>query len=141
MNVDDKDNAIASAEQAGLYYSSNSESGYTRQTKEEEPIFLDTKGKQLKGKRELKRIEEMRIPPAWTDVWICEEKNGHLQATGIDAKKRTQYIYHSIWTQLRSEAKFDKMASFGKGLPRIRDKYFEDIAEEGNERQNDLPYS
>ena len=140
MNVDDKDNAIASAEQAGLYYSSNSELGYTRQIKEEEPIFLDTNGKPLKGKRELKRIEEMRIPPAWTDVWICEEKNGHLQATGIDAKKRTQYIYHSIWTQLRSEAKFDKMASFGKVLPRIRDKYFEDIAEEGNERQNDLPY-
>ena len=140
MNVDDKDNAIASAEQAGLYYSSNSESGYTRQIKEEEHIFLDTNGKPLKGKRELKRIEEMRIPPAWTDVWICEEKNGHLQATGIDAKKRTQYIYHSIWTQLRSEAKFDKMASFGKVLPRIRDKYFEDIAEEGNEKQNDLPY-
>ena len=140
MNVDDKDNAIASAEQAGLYYSSNSELGYTRQIKEEEHIFLDTNGKQLKGKRELKRIEDMRIPPAWTDVWICEEKNGHLQATGIDAKKRTQYIYHSIWTQLRSEAKFDKMASFGKILPRIRDKYFEDIAEEGNERQNNLPY-
>ena len=128
MNVDDKDNAIASAEQAGLYYSSNSELGYTRQIKEEEHIFLDTNGKQLKGKRELKRIEDMRIPPAWIDVWICEEKNGHLQATGIDAKKRTQYIYHSIWTQLRSEAKFDKMASFGKVLPRIRDKYFEDIA-------------
>ena len=140
MNVDDKDNAIASAELAGLYNSSNSELGYTRQIKEEEHIFLDTNGKQLKGKRELKRIEDMRIPPAWTDVWICEEKNGHLQATGIDAKKRTQYIYHSIWTQLRSEAKFDKMASFGKILPRIRDKYFEDIAEEGNERQNNLPY-
>ena len=140
MNVDDKDNAIASAEQAGLYYSSNSELGYTRQIKEEEPIFLDTNGKQLKGKRELKRIEDMRIPPAWTDVWICEEKNGHLQATGIDAKKRTQYIYHPIWTQLRSEAKFDKMASFGKVLPRIRDKYFEDIGDEGNEKQNDLPY-
>jgi DNA topoisomerase-1 len=140
MNVDDKDNAIASAEQAGLYYSSNSELGYTRQIKEEEPIFLDTNGKQLKGKRELKRIEDMRIPPAWTDVWICEEKNGHLQATGIDAKKRTQYIYHSIWTQLRSEAKFAEMVSFGKVLPKIRDQYFEDLAYDGNEKQNDLPY-
>ena len=140
MNVDDKDNAIASAELAGLYYSSNSELGYTRQIKEDEPIFLDTNGKPLKSKREIQRASELRIPPAWTDVWICDKKNGHLQATGIDAKKRTQYIYHSIWTQLRSEAKFDKMASFGKVLPRIRDKYFEDIAEEGNERQNDLPY-
>jgi len=140
MNVDDKDNAIASAEMAGLYYSSNSELGYTRQIKEDGHIFLDTNGKPLKGKRELKRIEEMRIPPAWADVWICEKKNGHLQATGIDAKKRTQYIYHPIWTQLRSEAKFDKMVSFGKVLPKIRDQYFEDLAYDGNEKQNDLPY-
>jgi DNA topoisomerase-1 len=140
MNVDDKDNAIASAELAGLYYSSNSELGYTRQIKEKEPIFLDTNGKPLKSKREIQRASELRIPPAWTDVWICDKKNGHLQATGIDAKKRTQYIYHSIWTQLRSEAKFDKMTSFGKVLPRIREKYFEDIAEEGNEKQNNLPY-
>ena len=140
MNEDDKDNAIASAEQAGLYYSSNSEPGYTRQIKEEEHIFLDTNGKPLKGKREIKRIEEMRIPPAWTDIWICEEKNGHLQATGIDAKKRKQYIYHNIWTQLRSEAKFDKMPIFGRSLPKIRAKYFEDLANEGNEKQNDLPY-
>jgi len=140
MNEDDKDNAIASAEKAGLYYSSNSEPGYTRQIKEEEHIFLDTNGKPLKGKRILKRIEEMRIPPAWTDIWICEEKNGHLQATGIDAKKKTQYIYHSIWTQLRSEAKFDKMPSFGRTLPKIRSKYFEDLANEGNKKQKDLPY-
>ena len=140
MNVDDKDNAIASAEQAGLYYSSNSELGYTRQIKEEEPIFLDTNEKPLKSKREIKRASELRIPPAWTDVWICDKKNGHLQATGIDAKKRTQYIYHPIWTQLRSEAKFDKMVSFGKVLPRIRDQYFEDLAYDGNEKQNDLPY-
>ena len=140
MNVDDKDNVIASAEQAGLYYSSNSEPGYTRQIKEKECIFLDTDGKELKGKRELKRIDEMKIPPAWTDVWICDKKNGHLQATGIDAKKRKQYIYHNIWTQLRSEAKFDKMSSFGRTLPKIREKYFEDLAQEGNKKQNDLPY-
>ena len=140
MNVDDKDNVIASAEQAGLYYSSNSEPGYTRQIKGEEYIFLDTDGKPLKGKRELKRIDEMRIPPAWTDVWICDKKNGHLQATGIDAKKRTQYIYHPIWTQLRSESKFDKMTSFGRALPKIREKYFEDLAIDGNKKQHALPY-
>ena len=140
MNEDDKDNVIASAEQAGLYYSSNSEPGYTRQIREDNTIFLDIDGKNLKGKRELKRIDEMRIPPAWTEVWICDKKNGHLQATGIDAKKRTQYIYHEIWTQLRSEAKFDKMSSFGRTLPKIREKYFEDLAQEGNKKQKDLPY-
>tara|TARA_Y100000588_G_scaffold376466_1_gene454288 strand:+ start:275 stop:1399 length:1125 start_codon:yes stop_codon:yes gene_type:complete len=140
MNQDDKDNAIAAAEQAGLYYSSNSESGYTREIKEEKQIFLDLNGKPLKAKRELKRLEELRIPPAWKDVWICEKKNGHLQATGIDAKERTQYIYHPIWTQLRSEAKFDKMTSFGRALPRIRDRYFEDLALEGDKKQKSLPY-
>jgi len=140
MNQDDKDNAIASAEKAGLYYSSNNEPGYTRSMKEKEPLFLDIKKKPLKAKRELKRLNELRIPPAWTNVCICEKKNGHLQATGIDAKKRTQYIYHPIWTQLRSEAKFDKMPSFGRTLPRIRDKYFEDLAKEGKKKQNSLPY-
>lgn len=135
-----KINAIASAEEAGLYYSNNTEPGYTRQIKEEKQIFLDINSKIINGKRELKRITEMRIPPAWTDIWICDKNNGHLQATGIDAKKRTQYIYHPIWTQLRSEAKFDKMVSFGRTLPKIRDQYFEDLAEEGNEKQNSLPY-
>ena len=112
MANEKKINAIADAEQAGLYYSSNTEEGFTRKVEGENQIFLNSKGKPIKGKRDLKRIEEMRIPPAWTDVWICTEKNGHLQATGIDAKKRTQYIYHPIWTQLRSEAKFDKMSLF-----------------------------
>ena len=140
MANEKKINAIADAEQAGLYYSSNTEEGFTRKVEGENQIFLNSKGKPVKGKRDLKRIEEMRIPPAWTDVWICTEKNGHLQATGIDAKKRTQYIYHPIWTQLRSEAKFDKMSLFGRTLPKIREQYFEDLASEGNEKQHDLPY-
>ena len=140
MANEKKINAIADAEQAGLYYSSNTEKGYSLQIKEEKQIFLDIAGKPIKGKRELKRIEEMKIPPAWTDVWICDKKNGHLQATGIDAKKRTQYIYHPMWTQLRSEAKFDKMTSFGRALPKIREKYFEDLAIDGNKKQHALPY-
>jgi len=140
MNQDDKDNAIAEAEKAGLYYSSNSEPGFTREVKEEQQIFLDLNRKTLKAKRELKRINELRIPPAWKNIWICEKKNGHLQATGTDAKERTQYIYHPIWTQLRSEAKFDKMTSFGRVLPRIRERYFEDLALEGNRKQKSLPY-
>ena len=140
MTDEKRVNAIADAEQAGLYYSSNTESGYTRKMNEKEQLFFDISGKPLKSKREFKRVTELRIPPAWTKVWICDKKNGHLQATGIDAKKRTQYIYHPIWTQLRSEAKFDKMISFGKALPKIRDRYFEDLAKEGNHKQNNMPY-
>jgi len=74
MNQDDKDNAIAEAEKAGLYYSSNSEPGFTREVKEEQQIFLDLNRKTLKAKRELKRINELRIPPAWKNIWICEKK-------------------------------------------------------------------
>ena len=68
-----KINAIASAEEAGLYYSNNTEPGYTRQIKEEKQIFLDINSKIINGKRELKRITKMRIPPAWTDIWICDK--------------------------------------------------------------------
>ena len=76
MANEKKINAIADAEQAGLYYSSNTEEGFTREIKGETHSFLDSEGKPVKGKRDLKRIEEMRIPPAWTEVWICKEKNG-----------------------------------------------------------------
>ena len=76
MANEKKINAIADAEQAGLYYSSNTEEGFTRKVEGENQIFLNSKGKPVKGKRDLKRIEEMRIPPAWTDVWICTEEMG-----------------------------------------------------------------
>ena len=70
MANEKKINAIADAEQAGLYYSSNTEEGFTREIKGETHSFLDSEGKPVKGKRDLKRIEEMRIPPAWTEVCL-----------------------------------------------------------------------
>ena len=70
MANEKKINAIADAEQAGLYYSSNTEEGFTRQIEGEKQTFVNSKGKPIKGKRDLKRIEEMTIPPAWTDVWL-----------------------------------------------------------------------
>ena len=68
----------------------------------------------------LRRIEELTIPPAWTDVWICPDPMGHLQATGIDAAGRKQYLYHERWRVHRDREKFDRMLRFGKRLPRLR---------------------
>ena len=66
------------------------------------------------------RIKALVIPPAWEDVWICRFDNGHLQATGRDARGRKQYRYHAIWSQTRNQTKFEKLKIFGECLPKIR---------------------
>jgi DNA topoisomerase I len=76
---------------------------------------------------ELKRIRSLVIPPAWEMVWICPRANGHLQATGIDAKGRKQYKYHPTWRAVRDEAKFEKLLSFAEALPKIRAQVDEDM--------------
>ena len=72
------------------------------------------------GPCEIKRIKKLAIPPAWTEVWICPLENGHIQATGLDIRKRKQYRYHSLWAHVRSETKFHRLYEFGKLLPRLR---------------------
>jgi DNA topoisomerase IB len=74
----------------------------------------------LEDPEALRRIGELAIPPAWTDVWICPDPMGHLQATGIDAAGRKQYLYHERWRMHRDREKFDRMLRFGEGLPRLR---------------------
>ena len=68
----------------------------------------------------LARIRGLAIPPAWRDVWICPIPNGHLQATGIDAAGRKQYLYHEDWRNRRDQEKFDSMLDFATALPRMR---------------------
>jgi DNA topoisomerase I len=77
-------------------------------------------GRTLKDLPQLKRIKKLAIPPAWTEVWICPLENGHIQATGLDLRKRKQYRYHSLWAHVRSETKFHRLYEFGKLLPRLR---------------------
>lgn len=74
----------------------------------------------LKDACQIKRIKKLAIPPAWTEVWICPLENGHIQATGLDIRKRKQYRYHSLWAHVRSETKFHRLYEFGKLLPRLR---------------------
>jgi DNA topoisomerase-1 len=81
----------------------------------------------LRDKDQLKRIRKLAIPPAWTEVWICPLDNGHIQATGLDIRKRKQYRYHSLWGHVRSETKFHRLYEFGKLLPRLRSQLQADL--------------
>lgn len=88
-------------------------------------------GRPLRSAPELRRIAALAIPPAYTDVWICPLANGHLQATGRDARGRKQYRYHPEWMRLRGEFKFDQMIAFGAALPAIRERVARDLAARG----------
>ena len=82
--------------------------------------YLDPDGKRINDPGVLERIAELVIPPAWRDVWICMDPRGHLQATGVDAAGRKQYLYHARWRAHRDRRKFDSMLAFGAALPRLR---------------------
>ena len=82
----------------------------------------------VKNKDELKRIKSLVLPPAWENVWICTLSNGHLQATGVDSKKRKQYKYHPLWNSLRNHTKFYRMLEFGEKLPAMRLQLEKDIS-------------
>ncbi|RZJ26026.1 MAG: DNA topoisomerase IB, partial [Haliea sp.] len=117
----------ASPPPAGLVYVSDDTPGFTRVKRGEHFAYRDTRGKLLKDKDEIQRIRQLAIPPAYTRVWICPLRNGHLQATGRDARGRKQYRYHAGWREQRDESKFDRMQAFGLALPRIRASVARDL--------------
>jgi DNA topoisomerase IB len=82
--------------------------------------YVDQDGTAIKDRAVIDRIAELAIPPAWQDVWICADPLGHLQATGVDAAGRKQYLYHSRWREHRDRQKFEKMLRFGSQLPKLR---------------------
>jgi DNA topoisomerase-1 len=88
-------------------------------------------GRIIRNDAELKRISALAVPPAWTDVWICPDPRGHIQATGRDAKGRKQYRYHTQWRACRDETKFDRMAAFAAALPVLRRRANADLARAG----------
>ncbi len=93
--------------------------------------YLRPNGKRVQDQGERARINALAIPPAYTDVWICPLVQGHLQATGRDAKGRKQYRYHSRWRQIRNQTKFDRMVAFGEALPLIRQQTTDDLGLSG----------
>ncbi|MEA2140402.1 MAG: topoisomerase, partial [Solirubrobacteraceae bacterium] len=91
--------------------------------------YRDPAGARIDDPEALARISELAIPPAWREVWICMDPRGHLQATGIDAAGRTQYLYHEQWRAHRDRQKFDSMIAFGQALPRLRRRVARDLRE------------
>jgi DNA topoisomerase-1 len=118
---------IESAKAAGLRYVSDTEPGIRRQRRGDQFLYFDPQGRQISDPNELQRIKSLGIPPAWTDVWICPRANGHLQATGRDAKRRKQYRYHARWREVRDETKYGRVIAFGLALPRIRARVERDL--------------
>src|SRR5438874_11836923 len=119
--------SLEAAEDAGLRYVSDDQPGSSRQRNGEEFEYLDQQGKTIRDEQRLVRIKRLAIPPAWTDVWICPSPNGHLQATGRDARRRKQYRYHERWRELRDENKFGRLADFATVLPKIRRRVAQDM--------------
>jgi DNA topoisomerase-1 len=136
MNGDQSDsvsNPAAAANDAGLYYVNDNRVGYRRRANGDGFEYSDTEAKRIRDKQRLLRIKRLAIPPAWTDVWICPSPNGHIQATGRDARGRKQYRYHDRWREVRDENKFGRLADFAKALPKIRRRVAQDV------RLADLP--
>ena len=111
-----------------LIYVSDTLPGISRVLHRQHFRFRDAKGNWLTDREDIRRIRRLAIPPAYTDVWICPLANGHLQATGRDARGRKQYRYHAAWSEQRGESKFDRMEAFGEALPRIRARVARDLA-------------
>ena len=129
---------LASARAAGLRYVLDDGPGIRRARRGKGFRYLGPDGKPIRDAETLRRIRSLVIPPAWTDVWICPRPNGHLQATGRDARGRKQYRYHPRWRAVRDETKYDRVIAFGLALPRIRARVEADLALPGLPRDKVL---
>ena len=128
----------AAARAAGLRYVADHMPGIRRKRAGRAFAYRDAKGEKVTDPATLDRIRKLAIPPAWQDVWICASRNGHLQATGIDARGRKQYRYHANWRAVRDETKYGRMMAFGRALPAIREQVARDLRREGLPREKML---
>jgi DNA topoisomerase I len=134
----DTADTAACAEDAGLRFVGDDERGITRSRRRKLFRYTWPSGEMVKDQAVMQRIRSLAIPPAWTDVWICRYSNGHIQATGRDARGRKQYRYHPDWHRVRDEAKYESLIDFGRNLPRLRATIQEHMAERGLGRQRVL---
>jgi DNA topoisomerase I len=125
----------ATLKKASLRYSRPTDRGIRREGPPNAFRYIDSNGRKVRASQTLARIRALAIPPAWTNVWICEDPQGHLQATGRDARGRLQYRYHTQWRAQRDEHKFDRLAQFATALPAIREAVASDLAEPGLPRR------
>ena len=118
----------ASAREGGLVYVGDGQPGLSRRATATGFRYLDPAGKPVRDAGTLGRIRALAIPPAYREVWICKIANGHLQATGRDARGRKQYRYHPRWAEVRDREKFGRIEAFGAALPRLRRQLRRDLA-------------
>lgn len=121
---------VAAANAVGLRYVSDDSPGITRKRsrKDDSFVYTNASGQRVRDRQTLERIQALGIPPAWEQVWISPIDNGHLQATGRDAKGRKQYRYHALWRQIRDQTKFTKMIAFSEVLPKLRQRINHDLS-------------
>jgi DNA topoisomerase-1 len=127
--------ALRAAEEAQLCWVSDMVPGIRRTGEHPDRVYLDPDGHPVEDEEVLARIRSLAIPPAWTDVWICVMADGHLQATGRDAKGRKQYRYHPRWRSVRDDTKFHRIVEFGAALPTIRRRIEAHLALRGLPRE------
>ncbi|WP_144152706.1 DNA topoisomerase IB [Paraburkholderia sp. BCC1885] len=111
----------------GLRHADETRPGFTRKKLKDGFAYFDVKGARIDDADEIARINALAIPPAYEDVWICPDSRGHLQATGRDARGRKQYRYHPLWRDTRDADKFERLAAFGRALPKIRARVARDL--------------
>jgi DNA topoisomerase-1 len=121
-------NAVVAAQSARLRYVGDWHPGIRRKRSKKSFVYIGVDGKPLRDREHVGWIKALAIPPAWSEVWICPWTDGHLQATGRDARGRKQYRYHSRWRAVRDENKYERMIAFGQVLPRIRTQVESDLA-------------
>jgi DNA topoisomerase-1 len=129
--VDQRD----AAESAGLLYVSDEEPGIRRRKSGKGFSYRNPDGSTVQDAETLKRIKSLAVPPAYTDVWICPDPRGHIQATGRDDRGRKQYRYHAAWRELRDSTKYEHMFEFARILPALRQRVDADMARRGLPRE------
>ncbi|GAA4721487.1 DNA topoisomerase IB [Sphingomonas lutea] len=110
-----------------LRHSSDAEPGITRKRQGRYWAYFDPKGQRITDRDEIDRLNAVGLPPAYKNAWFCTDANGHLQATGVDARGRKQYRYHADYRAKQDDAKFDGLLEFGKALPKIRRRVEQDL--------------
>ncbi len=125
-------------DQVNLRYSNDKKPGYTRKIIGEKFVYFDTQGNKITEQSTIDRINKLVIPPAYKNVWIAPYSNGHIQATGIDAKGRKQYRYHPLWIKMSQGEKFTHIMEFAKTLPKIRSKVRSDMERPGVSKEKIL---
>lgn len=126
------------ARKRGLHYTTDSEPGIVRRRAGKGFVYVTSDGERVRDEATLERIRKLAVPPAYTDVWICSDRRGHLQATGRDARGRKQYRYHADWQDVREAGKYRRLVRFGAALPTLREQLQRDLARQGLPRDKVL---